>query len=310
MLELVFEMYFLGIDGGATTTRCALGDETCVLATASAGGSNVIRLGEAQVREALHSVIKQACSGANISPDQIQGICIGAAGAAREEVANVIRRFISELTPAPVTVVGDMVTALEAAVGSGAGVITNAGTGSFAYGRNDAGNTARAGGWGFAISDEGSGQWIGREAVSAVLRAEDSGTKTALRGLILREWKLNSLDELVRGANATPPPEFPRLFPLAVRAAEGGDQEATALLQRAGTHLAGLAAMVIGRLLPRPPHAPVAITGSVFRQSAIVRQVFYNDLEGRFPGIQVRTEPVEPVSGALALARKMGAQAV
>ncbi len=68
-----------------------------------------------------------------------------------------------------IKVVGDNVIALEAAFGSGPGVIVIAGTGSIAYGRNRDGQTARAGGWGFAISDEGSGHWIGRAAVAAAL---------------------------------------------------------------------------------------------------------------------------------------------
>ena len=63
--------------------------------------------------------------------------------------------------------------ALEAAFGSGPGVIVIAGTGSIAYGRNREGQTARAGGWGFAISDEGSGHWIGRTAVAAAIGAWD-----------------------------------------------------------------------------------------------------------------------------------------
>jgi hypothetical protein len=71
--------------------------------------------------------------------------------------------------------------------------------------------------------------------------------------------------------------------------------------------LVKLAAMVIRRL-PHPPYAPVAMTGSVFRQSAEVRQVFYNGLEASFPGIEIRSELVEPVAGALARARKMGQQ--
>jgi N-acetylglucosamine kinase-like BadF-type ATPase len=77
-------------------------------------------------------------------------------------------------------------------------------------------------------------------------------------------------------------------------------------LADAGTHLAGLTANVIDRLMPHSPHAPVAMTGSVFRQSTEVRQVFYNSLQARFPGLEVRNELVEPVEGALARARRAG----
>ena len=298
--------YYLGIDGGGTKTRCALGDQARVLATSAAGGSNVVRLGDGPAREALHAAVHEACAAAGTSPDQIRSICIGAAGAARPEVAAAVCRILGELTSASVSVVGDMVIALEAAFGDGPGVIAIAGTGSIVYGRDVNGNIARAGGWGFAISDEGSGQWIGREAVAAVLRGHDAGQPTAMTDLILAAWGLKSLDELVQMANATPPPEFPRLFPIVLQAADMADPAAQGLLQEAGRRLADLAATLIQRLVPRPPHAPVATTGSVFRQSTDVRQVFYNLLQARFPALKVHTEPVEPVDGALALARRMG----
>jgi len=129
-------------------------------------------------------------------------------------VAAVVRDIIAELTPARVEVVGDMVIALEAAFGSGPGVIAISGTGSIVYGRDAAGQTARAGGWGFAVSDEGSGQWIGRRAVSVILRAHDEGHESALADAIHRLWHVTTLDEVIQVANSSPPPEFPRLLPL------------------------------------------------------------------------------------------------
>jgi N-acetylglucosamine kinase-like BadF-type ATPase len=302
--------FYLGIDGGGTKTRCAVGDETNGLATAVSGGSNIIRLGEACAREALHAGVRQVCAAAKISPHQIQAVCIGAAGAARPEMAAKIRALLAEFDPhfsvARVEVVGDTVIALEAAFGSGPGVIAIAGTGSIVFGRDAAGRTVRAGGWGFAISDEGSGHWIGRQAVSAVLRARDQRHDTALAALILEAWKLDDMDGLIQRANAMPPPEFPRLLRVVLRAADAGDLVARDLLVRAGTELAALAAIVLRRVAPTPPHVPVAMTGSVFRQSAEVRRVFYNRLQATFPGIELREGFVEPVFGALALARAVG----
>ena len=296
--------FYLGIDGGGTKTRCALGDETTVLATSMSGGSNVIRVGESNAREALHTAVRHVCATANVAHDQISSICIGAAGAARPEIAATIRSILADLTPAAVEVVGDMVIALEAAFGLGAGVIAIAGTGSIVWGRDATGRTARAGGWGFAISDEGSGHWVGRRAISAILQVHDEGQETALTAMVLRAWNLTTLDELVQKANSLPPPDFPRLLPVVLRAAEQSDPTAHKLLGDAATHLANLSAMVIRRLAPSPPYAPVAMTGSVFRKSADVRRVFYNALQKNFPGIEVRPHLVEPVEGALALARK------
>jgi N-acetylglucosamine kinase-like BadF-type ATPase len=303
--------YYLGIDGGGTKTRCLLGDETRPLATATTGGSNIIRLGDAQAREALHTAIHQACSAARISPDQIRAISIGVAGASIPEVAAKIRGILSELTPqispAGIEVVGDNVIALEAAFGAGPGVIAIAGTGSIVYGRDAAGRIARAGGWGFAISDEGSGHWIGRRAISAILQARDQGLETVLAAMVLQAWKLTAIDDLVQQANSTPPPDFPRLFPIVVHAAAEGDAIAHELLADAGAKLANLATAVVRRLAPHTSvdMLPIAMTGSVFRQSPDVRQVFYNTLQTTFPGIDVRQELADPVEGALARAKRM-----
>lgn len=307
--------YYLGIDGGGTKTRCLLADETTVLAKAMAGGSNIVRLGETQAREALRTVVHAVCATANIAPEQICAICIGAAGAARPEIATKIRSIIAELTSistsAKIEVVGDTEIALEAAFGAGPGVIAIAGTGSIVYGRDAAGHSARAGGWGFAVSDEGSGHWIGRHAISAILNARDQGLETTLTALLLQSWKLRTIDELVQKANSTPPPDFPRLFPVVLHAADEGDPIARDLLSDAGAKLANLAAIVLRRLAPHttavpqvPAVLPVAMTGSVFRQSAIVRQIFYNTLQESFPDIHVREDLVDPVEGALAMAKR------
>ena len=304
--------YYLGIDGGGTKTRCVLADETSVLARAMTGGCSVIRFGEQKAREALHSAIGQVCASARISPDRISGICIGVTGAARpaiaEKIRGILRELISEGAQARIEVIGDHEIALEAAFGADPGVIAIAGTGSIVYGRDAAGHTARAGGWGFAISDEGSGHWIGRGAISAILNARDEGLDTALTGMVLNASKLATLDELVQHANSTPPPDFPRLFPVVLRAADEGDSVARELLSDAAARLAELTAIVIRRLMPGGVQSasglPVAMTGSVFRQSSRVREVFYNGLQASFPGLDVRQDLVDPVEGALARARQ------
>jgi glucosamine kinase len=304
--------YYLGIDGGGTKTRSVLGDATVVLATAMSGGSNIVRHGEQQAREALHSAIEQVCAAARISSGQISAVCVGAAGAARPEIAEAMRgivaKVIPELPPTRIDIVGDTEIALESAFGKGPGVIAIAGTGSIVYGRAADGRIARAGGWGFAISDEGSGHWIGRRAISAIMTARDEGCETSLTALVLREWKLNTLDELVQFANSTPPPEFPRLFPVVLRGATEGDSIARGLLSDAGVKLAQLAIAVVRRLggARSSTSLAVAMTGSVFRQSEEVRQVFYNGLRTVFPGIKARQDQVDPVLGALARARAMG----
>ncbi|HLZ42830.1 MAG TPA: BadF/BadG/BcrA/BcrD ATPase family protein [Candidatus Sulfotelmatobacter sp.] len=302
--------YYLGIDGGGTKTTCAVGDDSTLLVTATAGPSNIVRVGPAQTRESLQKCVQQACAAAGITPAQIERTCVGGAGAGHPELAEMVRRALAEILPGPIDVVGDMQTALEAAFDTGPGVIVNAGTGSFAYGRNAEGKTLRAGGWGFAIGDEGSAHWIGREAVAAVLRASDltSGTPedafhSELQTALCKIWGVNSLADLARAANSIPPPDFAALFP-AVAASK--NILALQVLSAAGRELAQTAAVVIRRLFPADEggSVPVATTGGVFRHATLVRGDFYNELRKLDSRAEINPLVIEPVEGALRMARR------
>jgi glucosamine kinase len=319
--------YYLGIDGGGTKTTCAVGDELRLMATATAGPSNVVRVGEVQARKSLQQAVGQACAAAGITPAQVDRTCVGGSGAARPELAEIVRRCLAEILFTPIDVVGDMQIALEAAFDTGPGVIVIAGTGSIAYGRGQQGRTARAGGWGFAIGDEGSAHWIGRTAVSAVLRAADvgssdvdpsdlspvelhDGTPTSKTGAhsafaeaLCQVWGVSSLVDLARAANSIPPPDFAALFP-AVAASD--DELARQVLTHAGNELAQVAVVVVNRLFAKDETRPVrvAMTGGVFRHAALVRQVFYNELRRLEPRAEVNPQVIEPVEGALRMARR------
>ena len=296
---------FLGIDGGGTKTSCLIGDENSVLGKGTSAGSNIIRVGERQARESLGAAIRQACSAANISPAKIERTCVGIAGGAGPEIAAVVRRLLSEFVSGEIEVVGDMVIAMEAAFGGGPGVIVIAGTGSIAYGRNSSGQTARAGGWGFAISDEGSGHWIGRSAVAASMRACDEAgaeSTSALLDSIMKSWGVSTREQLVVTANAAP--DFAALLPVVLAAADAGDATALDVLTRAGIELASLAKIVIRRLFTNGGAIPVAVSGGVFCNCGVVRRIFYDRLRAEYPRLLLNAALVEPAKGALELARK------
>ncbi len=300
---------FLGIDGGGTTTTCLAGDESCVLGKGSAGGSNLVRHGEVLARNHLHEAVRAACSAAGIAPAEVQGVCAGVAGASIPAVRSRLRDMLLEvlpLAPSQVQVVGDMEVAWEGAFADMPGVVVMAGTGSIAFGRNQLGQTARAGGWGWAISDEGSGYWIGRTAVAAIVRAHDNGEPTQLMGAIFREWKVENFFDAVQLANASPRPDFASLFPAVVAAAQAGDTLAYQVLEDAGRELAALAARVIRQLWGTGHQVRVAIGGSVFRHAPPVRQAFLSCLRRAHPGVCLSFAVVNPAEGALRLARKMG----
>ena len=295
---------YLGIDGGGTKTVCAVGDESRVLAKATSGGSNVVRSGEALARESLLTTIRDACAPATVKTSDIRRVCVGGSGAARPEVAAFVRRVVGEIASCEVLVVGDMETTMYAAFEDGPGVVVIAGTGSIAYGRNAQGKTLRAGGWGFAVSDEGSGQWIGRTAVSEGLRARDEGRSSALLDAVADRWRVEGVEELVRTANGTPPPNFSDLFPVVTHQSDSHDDVACQVLKRAGAELSELVKIVIGRLFAGVDGVRVAMSGGVFRESPIVRDVFYNEVRAHTPQVEFQIGVVEAVDGALGLARR------
>lgn len=298
---------YIGIDGGGTTTRCAVGDDVSVFAVESGAGCNVVRLGEEQARAGLHEAISKACSAAGVSPLRVQSVCIGSAGAGHETINAAVKRVAQQILPnAHVTVVGDMVIALEAALPEQPGVVALAGTGSIAYGRNR-GETARAGGWGYRISDEGSGHWIGQSAVASVMRSHDAARETTLFDRIAREWNVSSRDELVAKANVNPAPDFAALFPIVQKAAAQHDEVAEEIMRRAGSELAQITLAVLRRLWSPGDPVRVAVAGGVFANSSQVRTAFYTALHSEWPKTAVSFKICEPVVGALWMARQIAA---
>jgi hypothetical protein len=114
---------------------------------------------------------------------------------------------------------------------------------------------------------------------------------------------VSSFVDLARAGNSIPPPDFAELFPII---AASKDDLATQVLTNAGRELARVAAVVIRRLFEQTgtTTVPVAMTGGVFRHAPVVREVFYNELRTMDPRVAVNPQVVEPVEGALRMARR------
>jgi len=296
--------FFLGIDGGGSKTRCLVGDKASVLGAGSAAGSNVLRVGEACARNSLSGAIHEACVQAGISPREIARTCAGVAGAADDGVASLVQRLLIEVIGGAIEVIGDMEIALESAFSDGIGVVVIAGTGSIAYGRNDRGDTARAGGWGRMVSDGGSGHWIGVEAIRQALQAHDRGQDDDLLVKLMSALEVETVTDLAARVSAQPAPDFASLFPLIQEAAETRNQIAASVLDHAGDELAQLVAAVMGRIFAATAEVPVASHGGVFASSRKVKQKFEHQLGRLCPQAKPVDVAVNPVLGALERARR------
>lgn len=296
--------FFLGIDAGGTKTECVIGDENGVLGKSFGATVKIKKVGEAAAGKALKTAIQAACKDAGISNRNLTRTCIGIAGSSIPEVTDWTDETLQKLVSGEVAVVNDAVIAHYAAFGGSPGVLVIAGTGSHVLGINNQKQTARAGGWGPIISDEGSGFWIGRLAVAQAMRAYDAGRSTDLLDAVTRSWNLKGLDEVVSMANSNPPPDFASLLPEILRHADSGDALAREILAAAANELAQLARVVIRKLWPAPAKISVAVTGGVFTHSSLIGQMFANSVRSERPGVTVNLEPVHPAMGALAMARQ------
>jgi N-acetylglucosamine kinase-like BadF-type ATPase len=108
--------------------------------------------------------------------------CAGAAGSEFPAGHALHDSLLARLLPGTKVLVVHDARLILAAAGLEAGIALIAGTGSVAYGRDDAGNEVRAGGWGWMLGDEGGGAWLVREAVRELLRRRDAGEATGALG--------------------------------------------------------------------------------------------------------------------------------
>ncbi len=296
---------YLGIDAGGTKTDCAVSNGAELLGQVTGASCKLARVGEKKARENLHTMIRCACDAARVLPEDVQHVCIGMAGASLPEAVSWAQDTIREVIhDATIYVAGDHIIAHRAAFGTSHGVLVVSGTGSIAFGRNQMGETARAGGWGPNVSDEGSAFWVGKQAVAAALHSYDRGSGNGLLPMIAQCWDI-APEEVVRQANASEP-RFPELAIPVVAAAEKGDAIARDIAERAAQALAALAASVIRRLWPKAGVVPVALAGGVLQGSALMRQCFKDAMKTEQPEAAVSFAFVRPVLGALEIAAQRG----
>jgi N-acetylglucosamine kinase len=292
--------YVVGIDAGGTKTVGLLADETgSVLAEARGPGANLQTDGELEVEKVFDDVLE------TLGRDQaISAVCLGIAGVDRPQDEQVIKGILRRLGHRQsARVVNDAAIVLAAGAPDRTGVAVLAGTGSIAYGADRTGRTARAGGYGFLLADEGSGYWLGHQSLRAVVRAADGrGPSTALTELLFAELEVASVPELVPRVyeRGLPKHRIAALAPLVQKAHERGDAVARDLLWQGAHELALIARSVAARLALGPEPYPVVLAGGVFKGCPALVDPLVAGLD--LPLARPVRLQVEPARGAVNLA--------
>jgi N-acetylglucosamine kinase-like BadF-type ATPase len=252
---------YVGIDGGATRSRAVvLGSDGRELGRAGGPACLVSARTPAAAADTVARVVREAAAAAGAGLP-VTRLVAGLAGAGRPEAREAVQRALARAGVARVVEVRtDGAIALDDAFGEGAGILLVAGTGSLALGRAEDRREARAGGWGAVLGDEGSGSWMGLQALRALVRAADGrGPGTLLQDVVLSHLGLRSPEELVRWAEGASKRTLAALAPVVLDAADQGDAVARRLAGRAARELAGAAAAVRDAL--EPWSAPPVVAG-------------------------------------------------
>ena len=296
-------LFVIGIDAGGTKTDAVLADvQGAVMARARVGGANLAAHGELAVEKTLHDAIDEVLGAERRAPDVI---CLGIAGVDRPEdkaiIAGIMRRIGAR---ASVLITNDALIALVAGVGLGAGVVIASGTGSIAYGCDGRGLAARAGGWGYILADEGSGYWIARQALRAVVRAADGrGPKTALTQMVLEFFDVTRAEHLVREVyrHYLKPSDIARCASLVSRAREGGDEVAIDIASTAADELSASVHSVVAQL-ELAGDVPVVMAGGAFHAVPWLQDGLRERLADVVPAGHVNLLTTDPAIGAVRLA--------
>jgi len=307
--------HVLGIDCGGSKTVCLLMDESRrVAGRGEAGPSNFHTSDPVRAWSAIHKAMEAAV--AQVDGANIQAACFGMAGvshpATRETVLDVLQvsPFGSEIDENRVFVCGDYIPALVGGTDAGVGVLVNAGTGSIAFGRNQAGKTRRAGGWGYIADDAGGAYDIARNGVKAALRAADGrAEETELTRYIIEYFEVNQPMDVVNSLYdyKMTPARLAGFAPFVIRAAEVGDIVADRILHEAAHELVSLAAAVTEALFNRDEDLDVVTAGGVLTGSAVIRQAFATEMSLQYPSARTCQPKHEPAFGACLLAlRSLG----
>ena len=304
--------FWLGVDGGGTNCRAAIVDHDGeVLGEGHAEAANLLRVGLGNAVANIRKAVNQACERAGVEPAWITAACIGLAGVSQPGYHRQMLEALKEVLPiTDITLETDARVALAGATDNHPGVVIIAGTGSIACGINARGHFARAGGWGPIMGDEGSGSYIGRRALEAVMMAWDHrGKPTSMLQPVLKHFGVASPPELttvIYDSSSKEKGEVPariaQLSRVAVKAAQEGDPVAQEIMTAAAKELAKTTIAVIQQLRMKQDSFRVAYVGGVFEAGELILKPLREEIQKVAPNAEISPPMDSPVIGAVKMA--------
>lgn len=300
----------LGIDGGGSRTRGVLFQGSTELAYAETGTARVGTVGVVESAERILNLIDELCRKAGVENREIDSACIGLAGVwlkqEQQRTEQLIHFFARErkILLEQLRVTSDAAIALEGALGGDPGIVLIVGTGTIAIGKTSDDEIVRCSGWGIELSDEGSGAWIGREALKAMVRSYDGrGEKTSFANIITELFPAVNPDEprtLVAAFNERIF-EYGTVAPMVMQCATEGDAVCSDIIDQAVVHLEENVSVLRQRYF-EGKNVKVACLGGIMESENILSRKLRERLEGRY---KVVAPEKTAIYGAVDIAQSM-----
>lgn len=290
--------FYAGIDGGGTKTKVVCvtekGEEAKLF-----GPFNLNSIGAERFSQLLREIGDYLSS-----IGSCQALCIGSAGVSNSTMVQMVTDAMNVCGIHNWKLVGDQEIALTGALDGAPGIALIAGTGSICFGRAEDGTTARSGGWGHLIGDEGSGYALGRDALAAVARAFDGyGEKTALTALLVSQLELSTQREIISYTYGGDKSRVAALSRLVEQAAREGDEVARSIIRKNAKEMAALVAAVEQRL--HLGETQVAMLGGMLENDTMLRAEFKRVMAGLCPRITCVAPNHDAAEGAVMMAKAM-----
>jgi glucosamine kinase len=280
---------YLGVDGGGTRCRARIEDENGRLLGEASSGPATTRIGIEKAWRAILEATEAAAAQARLSREGFARMhgAIGLAGLGRRGAEAALSEIVHPF--ASIVFISDGMAACLGAHSGADGAIVVAGTGSVGVGLIG-GREIRIAGYGFPVSDEGSGADMGLQVVRLALRAADRRAElTPLLSEVLGAFDSDPYQAVAwsEEARAT---DYAAFAPIVLRHANQGDPVGRRIVERTADAIGDLLDMFLARGIER-----LSLVGGL---SEAITPWLTPDLRGR-----LKRPDADAASGALLVAR-------
>ncbi|WP_155592596.1 N-acetylglucosamine kinase [Lysinibacillus cavernae] len=296
--------YIIGVDGGGTRTRAVIGTKNGeVLAFVEGAGTNMKSTPPDVVRQEILKILAQLLQKAGLTKSDVSMIFLCVAGGDRYVDIARWEKWVDTIfsgTTCKVKITNDAVAALTSGTFTQEGLVVIAGTGSIVYAVEKNHHVSRVGGWGHLLGDEGSGYYIGQEALRAIAQQYDvlGSNGDVFADTILEQLAISDPTEIITLIYEHPQPRvcIASIARTVLRLAEQNNERAKDIIEKAVIYLVQLIQTMLKKE-PQVSNFPIVICGGLFGNLYFV-QCFQEKLQQATIHNRLILPEVPPVIGA------------